>query len=214
MATTYILQFSISTSNLESDISKLEIEETGATRFLHASCKACTARVGVLNVSTDAVSLFKWQVMCETRIPGATPDVTECLAATLMATISRSGSAKCIIAPHMIGDAQSSTLSDLRSLYVWVLNSNVVYAASNSSKVRKGPAMKLLFRSLPVEEGNSIIDAMNSDVQELTLPRAAIEAVILALDASNHLLPGRERTFQDWKVGLLHRWVQPADSEI
>jgi hypothetical protein len=66
--------------------------------------------------------------------------------------------------------------------------------------------MKLLFRSVPVEEGNEIVDAMNSDVQELTLPEAAIEAVAQELEASNSLLPSREQLFQGWRVGLLHRW--------
>lgn len=66
--------------------------------------------------------------------------------------------------------------------------------------------MKLLFRSVPVEEGNEIVDAMNSDVQELTLPEAAIEAVAQELEASNSLLPSREQSFQGWTVGLLHRW--------
>lgn len=92
------------------------------------------------------------------------------------------------------------------SLYIWVLNSNVEYAASASGHGRTNSAMKLLFRTLPVEEGNSIVDAMNSDVQELTLPIAAIDAVAAALEGSNRLLPLKERVFQDWKVGLLHRW--------
>ncbi|KAL2212372.1 ubiquitin-conjugating enzyme E2C-binding protein [Sarocladium strictum] len=178
--------------------------DTGATRFLHAYCKSCAVEVGVFNVATEAVSLFKWSISCATIRPGPLPDITECLAATLMATISRSGSAKSIIAPHLIGRAGKTTGS--RSLYIWVLNPNVVYAASKSARDHHGSAMKLLFRSVPVEEGNEIVDAMNSDVQELTLPEAAIEAVAQELEASNSLLPSREQLFQGWRVGLLHRW--------
>lgn len=66
--------------------------------------------------------------------------------------------------------------------------------------------MKILFRPVDVKEGNEIVDAMNSDVQELMLPATAIDAVIEALQASNLLLPAKEKVFQGWTVGLLHRW--------
>jgi hypothetical protein len=66
--------------------------------------------------------------------------------------------------------------------------------------------MKVLFRPVAVKEGNDIVDAMNSDVQELTLPVVAINAVIDSLRESNHFLPAKEKSFQEWEVGLLHRW--------
>lgn len=70
--------------------------------------------------------------------------------------------------------------------------------------------MKILFRPVDVQEGNDTVDAMNSDVQELTLPAAAIDAIIESLHESNHLLPTKEKSFQEWSVGLLHRW-DPED---
>ncbi|KAK0392565.1 hypothetical protein NLU13_2060 [Sarocladium strictum] len=199
------VSYSTSAPNIETTVEGLDIADTGPTKFLPGYCKTCSAEVGVLNASTQAVSLFKWSVGCDTAVPGPAPDIAECLAATLTATISRSGSAKSVIAPHLNG-SRTEQLGSSGSLYLWILNPNVVYAATKSGQNVGTSAMKVLFRTLSVQEGNDIVDAMNSDVQELTLPTTSIQAVTRALETSNRLLPTRERVFQEWHVGLLHRW--------
>lgn len=123
-----------------------------------------------------------------------------------MSTISRSGSSKAIIAPHHFTNDASTGKEDAKSLYVWVLNPNVIYSSSSDEKGLVGTALKVLYKSVTVQEGNDIVDAMDSDVQEITLPPAAIEKVLSSANSSNTLLPQAERCFKEWQVGLLHRW--------
>jgi ubiquitin-protein ligase E3 D len=120
--------------------------------------------------------------------------------------MSRSGSAKCVIAPQLFGATKIGASLDVQSLYIWVLNPNVVYASSFLESRGSNTAMKLFYRQVEVEEGNKIVDALDSDVQEVTMPTTAVEAAIVALNASNQLLPDKDRRFKDWTVGLLHRW--------
>jgi ubiquitin-protein ligase E3 D len=182
--------------------------EEDSQKKSHASCSKCASGVGVFDPITRAVSLFKWQVNCETNggDPRPSPDVGQCLAATLMASISRSGSAKTILAPISIGGSRNTRPDGSRSVYLWVLNPNVVYNSTASRHGSSTTALKLLYRSLPVQEGNEIIDAMNSDVQEFNFPTSAIEAIITTLEYSNALLPKKERSLKEWNVGLLRRW--------
>jgi hypothetical protein len=66
--------------------------------------------------------------------------------------------------------------------------------------------MKILYKDIESEEGSNLIESMNSDVQEITLPHVAIETAREKLEASGLLLPARERAFKEWNVGLLGRW--------
>lgn len=89
-------------------------------------------------------------------------------------------------------------------LYVWVLNPNVVYTSSFVQGKRA--AMKVLFREVTQEEGNKILDSIVSDVQDLYLPTPTIDSSREALMLNSQLLPGSERSFKEWQVGLLDRW--------
>lgn len=66
--------------------------------------------------------------------------------------------------------------------------------------------MKVLYKDVTVEEGNRLLDSIVSDVQDLNLPSATIQASRESLNFSSRLLPARERVFKDWHVGLLDRW--------
>ncbi|KAH8737099.1 ubiquitin-conjugating enzyme E2-binding protein [Ilyonectria robusta] len=198
------LAYSSSTVDAGFDLSSLALDDTAPRKFLHVFCKKCRTEVGLFNILALSVTLFKWQITCQTLAPSLSPSSSECLAATLMATISRSGSSKSIITPHMLGPSSSEPDVSRRDLYLWVLNPNVVYSSSSVSGSKT--AMKILYRGIGVEEGNGLIDSLNSDVQEISLPQPAIEAATEKLLLSGLLLPTRERTFKEWQVGLLGRW--------
>lgn len=201
---TYVAQFSSSTPEAGSDTSVLAVDATEPPKFLHVFCKNCSAEVGFYNVAISSVTLFKWQVICETRLPSRSPSSSECLAATLIATISRSGSAKSVVAPHASSVQDKRYTGPFQSLYLWVLNSNMVYTSSLSQG--KTTAMKILYRHIGAEEGYKMTESMNSDVQDIGLPVTAIETARAALESSSSLLPEHERVFRDWRVGLLERW--------
>ncbi|KAH7171065.1 ubiquitin-conjugating enzyme E2-binding protein [Dactylonectria macrodidyma] len=198
------LTYSSSTVDAGFDLSSLALDDTAPRKFLHVFCKKCNTEVGLFNVLALSVTLFKWQITCQTFAPSLNPSSSECLAATLMATISRSGSSKSIITPHMLGSSPPELDQPRTDLYLWVLNPNVVY--SSSSIEGSKTAMKILYRSIEQEEGNKLIESLNSDVQEISLPQPAIEAAKETLKSSSLLLPTRERTFKEWDVGLLERW--------
>lgn len=187
-------------------LSSLALDDSATEKFLHVFCNVCETEVGLFNVLASSVTLFKWQIICDTiASDDRAPSSTECLAATLIATISRSGSSKSIITPHTLESSSSEPGQPRTDLHLWVLNPNIAYASSFASKSRT--ALKILFKDIDSEEGNKLIESMTSDVQEISLPQMAIETARGKLKASGLMLPPHERAFQEWSVGLLDRWV-------
>lgn len=180
------------------------MDESQASKYLHAYCKSCSTEVGLYNVLASSVSLFKWQVFCHTVSPCPAPSSSQCLAATLTATISRSGSSKSVVLPNSLSS------NSARALRLWVLNPNVTYASSLVEGKRN--AMKILWQSIDVESGNKLADSMTSDIQDISLPSSVIEAAHEALESSNLFLPAKERSFKEWNVGLLERWDATSTS--
>ncbi|PNY25664.1 DNA repair protein rad8 [Tolypocladium capitatum] len=181
--------------------SSLAMGEGFSRNFLRVFCGSCSTEVGLYSTLALSVTLFKWQVTCETVSPSRAPSGPECLASALLATISRSGCAKSVIAPHVSEKGNAST----RVLYLWVLNANVVYTSSAFEGRRV--AMKMLFQEISLDEGNKLMEPLASDVQDINMPTKAIEAALQALKSSKVLLPERERSFKDWNAGLLERWA-------
>ncbi|KAH7197312.1 ubiquitin-conjugating enzyme E2-binding protein [Fusarium flagelliforme] len=198
------LKYSSTTMDAGFDMSSLALEDDENNKFLHVFCRKCATEVGLYNIAALSVTLFKWQITCQTNTPDPSPSSPECLAATLMATISRSGSSKSIITPHVLGSVKSDSAVPQQNLHLWVLNPNVVYAASSTTGSKT--AMKILYKHIESSEGDKLITSMTSDVQEITLPEAAIKTAEECLLTSSQLLPAQERTFKEWNVGLLGRW--------
>lgn len=73
--------------------------------------------------------------------------------------------------------------------------------------------MKILFRIIDTEQGNALADSLTSDVQDISLPVPVIENAVEALEISNLYLPEKERTFREWRVGLLGRWDSSAEPQ-
>ncbi|KAF4989583.1 hypothetical protein FGRMN_9045 [Fusarium graminum] len=201
------LKYSSSTMDAGFGLSSLALNDDETKKFLHIFCQKCATEVGLYNIAALSVTLFKWQISCQTNTPDPKPSSPECLAATLLATISRSGSSKSIVTPHILGPVKADPVVTGHNLHLWVLNPNVVYTAS--SKHGRRTAMKILYKHIDSAEGDKLITSMTSDVQEITLPKAAIKAAEESLLSSSQLLPAQERTFKEWNVGLLGRW-EPA----
>lgn len=153
--------------------------------------------------------LFKWQV----DVGGddkTKPTIADCVAATLVATIQRTGSSKSLILPIYELEGRSTEETQEKVLQVWVLNNNIVYSAtrrsSANSSQRPARAIKLLYKYIPRKEADAILDNLNSDVQEINLPRETIGVVTELLETSTELLPARDRHFKEYKIGLLERW--------
>lgn len=175
-------------------------EDKLSGKHVHILCRGCRTEVGLYSLSAYSVTLFKWQVICETRAPSRAPSSIECLASTLLTAIARSGYAKSVISPHASDGCKASA----QALHLWVLNSNVVY--TSSARQGKTAAMKVLYRDVAPDEVHRLVESMTSDVQEIKLPMRVIEAAREALDVSNALIPVRERSLKDWSAGLLERW--------
>ncbi|KAL2024178.1 hypothetical protein VTK56DRAFT_9334 [Thermocarpiscus australiensis] len=176
---------------------------TTQNHHLNVFCSSCRAQLGFFSFRTSAVTLLKWQISCESA-SGAAPGLPECLAATLISTVSRSGSSKSLILPineTVQDDGSKATEQD--AIHIWVLNSGIVYSSSRGACT---PAIKLLYQPIRREVADRMLEAVTCDAQEINLPAQALGEVIRHLDESNSLLPPTEQTFREWKVGLLTRW--------
>ncbi|KAK3363085.1 ubiquitin-conjugating enzyme E2-binding protein [Lasiosphaeria hispida] len=176
------------------------------SRNLNVCCNSCHAQLGFFNFRTAAVTLLKWQVSSRSTSTSF-PGIPECLAATLISTISRSGSSKSLITPIPESTAAMATASARTStnqaIHIWVLNSGIVYSSSGTAQCT--PAVKLLYRLISQDEADRMLGGVTCEAQEVNLPRMAISEAIRCLDDSNLLLPSTERVFKEWRVGLLRR---------
>ncbi|KAI6785612.1 uncharacterized protein J7T54_005946 [Emericellopsis cladophorae] len=166
-----------------------------STKFLNVSCKKCNEPVGFYSNVASSVSLFKWQVSTETASTQGMPSTEQCLAATLTATISRSGCSKSVILPQKL--VAGSEAGGQRAMHLWALNPNVTYTASQMEGKRE--AMKILYQCIDIEKAEKMAESMTSDVQDISLPEAVIATALEALESSNSCLPMKERTFREWK---------------
>ncbi|KAF5981955.1 hypothetical protein FCOIX_3968 [Fusarium coicis] len=201
-------KYSSSTPDAGFDLSSLALNDDESKKFLHIFCRECSTEVGLYNIAALSVTLFKWKITCRTKNTDPSPSSSECLAATLLATISRSGSSKSIITPHTSGVAKSEGVSH-KNLHLWVLNPNIVYTASSTAD--RKTAMKIFYKHIDPLESEKLLTSMTSNVQEISLPEEVIKAADDCLLRSSELLPVQERTFKEWQVGLLERW-EPASS--
>lgn len=184
-------------------------------KMLLAFC-ACGSQVGLFNVGTSSVNLFKWQVDCQTTTKSKPPSSLDCLAAMLLTNLSRHGAAKSVIVPTSHwerteeiqgrGRGLNSRALSSQVLHVWILNSRVQYSSTQAGLEGAKTAIKLLYRPISCAEGDKMIESLASDVHEVNLPREAMGDAWERLWKSNDLLPLDERLFQNFNVGLLDRW--------
>ncbi|KAK0730823.1 ubiquitin-conjugating enzyme E2-binding protein [Lasiosphaeris hirsuta] len=197
------LTFSLSGYEHDST-NRQDLAET-ESRNLNVCCTSCRAQLGFFNLRTAAVTLLKWQVSSRS-VSGSLPGISECLAATLISTISRSGSSKSLITPipESVAMATANTgASTNQAIHIWVLNSGIVYSSSSAAWCI--PAVKLLYRLISQDEADRMLEGVTCEAQEINLPGTAINEAIRHLDDSNLLLPNAERVFKEWRVGLLRR---------
>ena len=96
------------------------------------------------------------------------------------------------------------TEAAVKVLHTWILNSQIRYSSSGQDGAV--PAIKLLYRVIGQAEADGMLGTINCDSQEINMPQEAIAEIQKALEGSNALLPEKDKTFEDWKVGLLERW--------
>ncbi|KAM3527614.1 hypothetical protein MY4038_006274 [Beauveria bassiana] len=187
------------------DSSQDAIQATKEERFLTISCSNCAAEVGTFSVLASTVAFYKWQISCEISSIQKPPSSSDCLVATLLSTIARSGSSKSVVMPRNMPLADNT----LRHLQLWVLNNNVIFTGNQKSTPTS--AVKVLFKEIEEKEALELVESLSNDVQDVNFPAQAIKVARETLTFSKYMLPSSERSFQEWQVGLLERWVpQPA----
>lgn len=160
-------------------------------RALDAHCHKCKIQLGRLDNRKNGLSLFKWKLRLieptsvnNDSYLSAPPSLSQCLAAALIATQARSGSAKVVLQ----GEKEAVT--------VWILNPRVKFSCSSKQGVY---AMKLLFQPKTMDE------------EEILLPDQVVREARTILEQGNDYLPPDEKEKQfntvegPWTVSLLER---------
>ncbi len=155
--------------------------------------------------------LFKWQLSCETKSAVRLPSAPECLTAILMYSAEWIGTSKSVVLPGAsLADSNeddepgSGALSQDQALHVWILNNNIKYSSTKAAGVKT--AMRVLYRTIPREEADKMVEAADASTAEVNLPREAANVVYAQLQATNALLPRGQRLFGIWTIGHLDRW--------
>ncbi|KLU89264.1 hypothetical protein MAPG_08238 [Magnaporthiopsis poae ATCC 64411] len=189
----------------------LDIPAATPVRHLSASCASCQSTIGYYSFGPSAVALLKWQVLIQEE-PEATvalpsPSIGQCLAAMLLSTIARSGSSKPLVVPMtgLVVGTGGRVVTSGKALSLWILNSTIRFTSTAVSG-RNVSAIKLLYKIITEDDANKVMESMNSNTQDVSIPDESLGSVIVMLDRSNAILPADDRVFQGWKVGLLEQW--------
>lgn len=166
-------------------------QDLSGFRALDAHCHKCQTQLGRLDNRKNGLSLFKWKLnlVGQAGVDSdpyllAPPSLSQCLAAALIATQARSGSAKVVLQ----GEKEAVT--------VWILNSHVKFSCFAKQGVY---AMKLLFQAKAMDE------------EEILLPDQVVREAKKILEQGNEYLPLDEKKRQfnpvegPWTVCLLER---------
>lgn len=175
-------------------------EDISGFRSLDAFCRTCHAQLGRFDNRKNGVSLFKWKLnmnehaavedllASEYRQLPDPPTLSHCLAAALVATQARSGSAKVV----MQGEKEAVTL--------WILNPSIRFSCTEKQGVS---AMKLLYQPEAMDEEEiNVTDEIVTEIKTILEQGNAY----LPPDEKNRAFGGQEGT---WTVSLLERW-QPS----
>lgn len=175
-------------------------EDMSIFRTLDAFCRGCHSQLGRFDNRKNGVSLFKWKLdmmehagtdgflTSEYRHLSDPPTLSHCLAAALVATQARSGSAKVVLQ----GEKEAVT--------VWILNPSIRFSCLAKQGIS---AMKLLYRSEAMDE------------EEINVTDEVVGEIKKVLEEGNAYLPPDEKTRAfggeegTWTVSLLERW-QPS----
>lgn len=192
--------------------SRDSVDGSSGFRLLPVKCAECLGNIGHFSLSSPAVTLYKWQVLVDTgktKSGGLPPSAEQCLAASLLANVARSGSSKSLVMPMsgllLSADDQDKGKKGGRALHIWILNSTISYTSTLGCGARTS-AIKLLFKVIGEEEANGMLESFSSDAQDVSLPEHALESVVETLEHSNTIIPASDRAFQGWVVGLLGKW--------
>lgn len=189
------------------------VAATPQRKMLLTFC-SCGNQLGLFNVVTSSVMLFKWQVDCQTAVISKPPSSLDCLAAMLLTSLSRHGAAKSVIVPashwerttENQGYGLGNRALSNQVLHVWILNNRIQYSSTQTGIGGTKTAIKLLYRPISCAEGEKMVESLASNVHEVNLPKEAVSDAWEGLQRSNDLLPPGERLFQNFSVGLLDRW--------
>ncbi|KAI0478836.1 ubiquitin-conjugating enzyme E2C-binding protein [Xylariaceae sp. FL0804] len=183
----------------------------GTESSMHSlACCGCGSRLGVRHANSPSCSLFKWRVTVDQRAPTRAtppplPTLSHCVSAMLSATMARSGCSKSILLPLKLDGVRALGGSPGRPLLnIWLFNGKITFSstAEPRSPLR---AAKVFYRMVSQTEADRMLESMTSDVQDISLPGEAINAVLALLQTSNSFIPPTDRKFKDWAVGLLER---------
>ncbi len=99
----------------------------------------------------------------------------------------------------------SSADESSHHLQLWVLNNHIIFTSNQISTPTS--AVKVLFKEIGEKEALDLVESLSNDVQDINFPAPAIQVARETLKSSQNMLPLSERSFQEWQVGLLERWV-------
>ncbi|KAI1775274.1 ubiquitin-conjugating enzyme E2-binding protein [Hypoxylon cercidicola] len=222
----------ISTSTITHALSSIELyketgdpdevpksEQSNALRAENSPvfCASCKNQLGVLNDQTS-ISLFKWRVHLDEKpqpVAKIIPSFSHCFSAMLIATMTRSACANCVILPMKESGQnvpQTAGTASPPILNIRVFNSNIAFSSTQLA----GPllAVKVLYRIVSQTEADNMLNSFTSDTQDITLPADAISEVLNILERSNGLPPPCYRQSDKWKYGLLEKWDEDGQWEM
>lgn len=168
-------------------------------------CAQCARVIGAVDNRAEGYRLFKWALSLpaatshNSKVTSSAYPLDNFISAQLLSLISSQAIRKFIL---------HSASSMGMALHLWVFASHISYSSSSSKGPPTAqPAMKIFYKiltpsilSVKLEEQTLMSD------EEVLLPEDVVETIWKNLSASTQNMPRSARKFQDWDVGMLHRF--------
>ncbi|KAK9477325.1 ubiquitin-conjugating enzyme E2-binding protein [Lipomyces japonicus] len=158
-------------------------------RDREVECKECGMQLGTLHKKNNNVAkIYKWNMKLQGQASPAKFEVF--ISAILLGIIG-------FHASYHFTFANSSDKDSPRVL-VWVFNTDVTYATSETDKVNR--AIKVLYDLAPEP---ALIEKVQPEA--IDFAEKTVTALIESLQKTNDCLPDSMKRFDTWQVGLLCR---------
>lgn len=86
------------------------------------------------------------------------------------------------------------------------------FSSNTSGTSEPIPASKIFYRSISNEECTAILQNSSMTTEEVRLPMDTMKEVVETLQNSTTRIPKSARTFREWEVGFLERYVEGRDT--
>lgn len=175
-------------------------------------CNNCNGYVGRVDFRADGYRLYKWTLKVDSQsakdsknFPPQLP-IELVISGHLISTMEAQCCSQFLFIPSEWHAFTPDASDESTLLRVWVINPALRFASSKLESDKATLAMKIFHKQVPANCAAQLLENGRERLEEVRLPRKAINDIQGYIRSTAEYLPLSARRFQDWDVGFWERY--------